>query len=124
VSSCEPIASQIILPYINQLVSELDITGGDSRKVGEYRIAAIESQFFVTQALTVLQWSRVSDHVGHKPVLLLGTFGLGLSMLRVCFGLSRTCWSLILRSGLREHLIQPNADNAFHDQPVCHRVTE
>ncbi|KIJ04609.1 hypothetical protein PAXINDRAFT_22097 [Paxillus involutus ATCC 200175] len=30
------IASQSILPYINQLVSELDITGGDSRKVGYY----------------------------------------------------------------------------------------
>ncbi|KIJ06124.1 hypothetical protein PAXINDRAFT_92476, partial [Paxillus involutus ATCC 200175] len=120
---CEPIASQSILPYINQLVSELDIIGGDSRKVGYYA-GLFESQFFVTQALTVLQWSRVSDHVGHKPVLLLGTFGLGLSMFRVCFRLSRTCWSLILRSGLREHLIQPNADNAFHDQPVCHRVTE
>ncbi|KAG1738418.1 uncharacterized protein EDB91DRAFT_459416 [Suillus paluster] len=32
----EPIASQSIYPYINQLVSELDITGGDERKVGYY----------------------------------------------------------------------------------------
>ncbi|KAF9223267.1 MFS general substrate transporter [Gyrodon lividus] len=89
----EPVASQSILPYINQLVSELDITGGDSRKVGYYA-GLIESLFFVTQALTVLQWSRVSDHVGRKPVLLLGTFGLCLSML--CFGLSRTFWGLVL----------------------------
>ncbi|KIK98035.1 hypothetical protein PAXRUDRAFT_824362 [Paxillus rubicundulus Ve08.2h10] len=89
----EPIASQSILPYINQLVSELDVTGGDSRKVGYYA-GLIESIFFVTQALTVLQWSRVSDHVGRKPVLLIGTFGLCLSML--CFGLSRTFWGLVL----------------------------
>ncbi|KIJ05905.1 hypothetical protein PAXINDRAFT_92787, partial [Paxillus involutus ATCC 200175] len=89
----KPIASQSILPYINQLVSELDIVGGDNRKVGYYA-GLIESLFFVTEALTVLQWSRVSDRVGRKPVLLLGTFGLCLSML--CFGLSRTFWALVL----------------------------
>ncbi|KAK1224232.1 hypothetical protein PQX77_012854 [Marasmius sp. AFHP31] len=33
---CEPLASQSIYPYINQLVSELDITGGDEKKVGYY----------------------------------------------------------------------------------------
>jgi MFS family permease len=45
--------------------------------------------------MTVLQWSRASDHVGRKPVLLLGIFGLSLSML--CFGLSRTFTGLVLR---------------------------
>lgn len=89
----EPIASQSIYPYINQLVSELDITGGDERKVGYYA-GLIESLFFATQALTILQWSRTSDRIGRKPVLLLGIFGLSLSML--CFGLSRTLSGLIL----------------------------
>ncbi|KAJ7433729.1 major facilitator superfamily domain-containing protein [Mycena latifolia] len=32
VQICEPLTSQSIYPYINQLVSELDITGGDERK--------------------------------------------------------------------------------------------
>lgn len=32
----EPISSMSIYPYINQLVGELDITGGDKRKVGYY----------------------------------------------------------------------------------------
>ncbi|KAG6829997.1 hypothetical protein H0H92_002688 [Tricholoma furcatifolium] len=32
----EPLTSLSIYPYINQLVSELDITGGDKRKVGYY----------------------------------------------------------------------------------------
>ncbi|KIK76845.1 hypothetical protein PAXRUDRAFT_835199 [Paxillus rubicundulus Ve08.2h10] len=44
--------------------------------------------------MTVLQWSRASDRVGRKPVLLLGIFGLSLSML--CFGLSRTFTGLVL----------------------------
>ncbi|OAX38190.1 MFS transporter [Rhizopogon vinicolor AM-OR11-026] len=89
----EPIASQSIYPYINQLVSELDIIGGDERKVGYYA-GVIESLFFASQALTVLYWSRTSDHIGRKPVLLVGTFCLSLSML--CFGLSRSLWGLAL----------------------------
>ncbi|KAF8150913.1 major facilitator superfamily domain-containing protein [Crassisporium funariophilum] len=90
---CEPITSQSIYPYINQLISELDITGGDERKVGYYA-GMIESLFFATEAITVLQWSRASDHVGRKPVLLIGLFGLTISML--AFGLSRTFWSLVI----------------------------
>ncbi|CAK5268662.1 unnamed protein product [Mycena citricolor] len=108
---CEPLASQSIYPYINQLVSELGITGGDERKVGYYAgmvstysacspsaadqsRRSQESLFFVTEALTILQWSRASDHVGRKPILLFGLFGAGLSIL--CFGLSRTFWGLIV----------------------------
>ncbi|RDB26103.1 Efflux pump azaL [Hypsizygus marmoreus] len=90
---CEPITSQSIYPYVNQLVSELDITGGDERKVGYYA-GLIESLFFLTEAITVLQWSRISDHVGRKPVMLIGLFGLCLSMLS--FGLSRTFWGLVI----------------------------
>ncbi|KAF9219620.1 MFS general substrate transporter [Gyrodon lividus] len=92
-SLVEPIASQCIYPFINQLVRELDITGGDETKVGYYA-GMIESLFFATQAVTVLQWSRASDRVGRKPVLLLGIFGLSLSML--CFGLSRTFTGLVV----------------------------
>ncbi|KAJ6570054.1 major facilitator superfamily domain-containing protein [Mycena vulgaris] len=92
VQICEPLTSQSIYPYINQLVSELDITGGDERKVGYY--AGLESLFFITEALTVLQWSRASDHIGRKPILLVGLFGSAISML--CFGLSRTFWALVI----------------------------
>ncbi|KAJ7026612.1 major facilitator superfamily domain-containing protein [Mycena alexandri] len=91
VQVCEPLASQSIYPYINQLVSELDITGGDEKKVGYY--AGLESLFFLTEALTVLQWSRASDRVGRKPILLLGLIGTCVSML--LFGLSRTFWALV-----------------------------
>ncbi|KAF8840251.1 MFS transporter [Paxillus ammoniavirescens] len=89
----EAVASQYIYPFINQLIRELDITGGDETKVGYYA-GMIESLYFATQAMTILQWSRASDRVGRKPVLLLGIFGLSLSMF--CFGLSRTFTTLVL----------------------------
>ncbi|KAJ7650901.1 major facilitator superfamily domain-containing protein [Roridomyces roridus] len=111
VQLCEPAASQSINPYINQLVSELDITGGDEKKVGYYAGLIVEfpvhlgefhsdlyvtqeSLFFLTEAMTVLHWSRASDHIGRKPILLIGLFGTGLSIM--CFGLSRTFWTLVV----------------------------
>ena len=45
--------------------------------------------------MTVLQWSRMSDHIGRKPVLLIGIFGTMLSMLS--FGLSRSFLALVAR---------------------------
>ncbi|OAX35440.1 MFS general substrate transporter [Rhizopogon vinicolor AM-OR11-026] len=89
----ESMTIRFIYPYINQLISELDITGGDERKVGYYT-GLMESLLFAAQALTVLFWSRTSDRIGRKPVLLVGIFGLSLSML--CFGLSKTFLALAL----------------------------
>ncbi|KAF8875919.1 major facilitator superfamily transporter, partial [Infundibulicybe gibba] len=90
---CGPITSQSIYPYITQLIGELDITGGDERKVGYYA-GLIQSLFHLTQAITAMQWSRVSDRVGRKPVLLIGLVGLSASIL--LFGLSRTFWTLVI----------------------------
>ncbi|KAG1822968.1 major facilitator superfamily domain-containing protein [Suillus subaureus] len=89
----EPIASTSIFPYINQLISELGITGGNDAAVGYYA-GIIESLFFVAQALTVLKWSRLSDRIGRKPVLVIGLSGACISIL--CFGLSTTFWSLVI----------------------------
>ncbi|KAM6504172.1 Major facilitator superfamily domain containing protein [Amanita muscaria] len=90
---CEPFASNSILPYINQLITELGITGGDERKVGYYA-GLILSLFSAMEAMTILQWGMISDRIGRKPVLLIGLVGNGLSML--CFGLSRTFWTLVV----------------------------
>ncbi|KAH9170240.1 MFS general substrate transporter [Lactarius sanguifluus] len=88
----EPITSLSIRPYINQLVSELPIVGGDERKVGYYA-GLIVSLYFAAQAVSVLQWSRLSDNIGRKPVLLCGLLGTIVSS--VLFGLSRSFPALV-----------------------------
>ncbi|EIW54332.1 MFS general substrate transporter [Trametes versicolor FP-101664 SS1] len=93
----EPITALCIYPFINQLITDLDITGGDERKVGYYA-GMIESIFFAMEALFVFQWSRLSDHIGRKPVLLVGVAGLFLSM--ISFGLSKTFWGLVVSRSL------------------------
>lgn len=54
-----------------------------------------DSLFYLAQALTVLSWSQLSDRIGRKPVLLIGLTGACISM--ICFGLSTTFWSLVIR---------------------------
>ena len=51
--------------------------------------------YFVAEAVTVLQWGRLSDKVGRKPVLLCGLLGTIVS--GILFGLSRSFWALALR---------------------------
>jgi MFS family permease len=46
----------------------------------------------------VLHWGRLSDRIGRKPVLLMGSFGLTLSILFL--GLSKTFWALCLARAL------------------------
>ncbi|KIJ14300.1 Drug:H+ antiporter-1 family protein [Paxillus involutus ATCC 200175] len=89
----EPVSSAYIFPFINQLIGELGITGGDDRKIGYYA-GLIESLFFVAQAATVLQWSRLSDFIGRKPVIMIGLLGLSIS--NFAFGLSRTFGTLVI----------------------------
>jgi MFS family permease len=60
-------------------------------KLAVYQVAL----YFLGEASAVLQWSRLSDSIGRKPVLLSGT--LGLAATTVLFGLSRTFWALATR---------------------------
>ncbi|KAH8993664.1 major facilitator superfamily transporter [Lactarius deliciosus] len=89
---CEPITSHSIKPYINQLVSELPVVDGDEKKVGYYA-GLIVSLYFAAEAVTILQWSRLSDKVGRKPVLLFGLLGTIVSS--ILFGLSRSFSALV-----------------------------
>ncbi|ESK95843.1 member of major facilitator superfamily multidrug- dha1 sub-family [Moniliophthora roreri MCA 2997] len=93
----EPLTSQVIYPFTPQLIRDIGITHGDETKVGHY-VGLLQSLFFLTQAMTVLHWSRISDRVGRKPVILTGLFGLSLSM--YCFGLSKTFWGLVMSRSL------------------------
>ena len=53
------------------------------------------SLYFAAEAVTVLQWSRLSDRVGRKPVLLCGLLGTIVSSL--LFGLSRSFPAIAFR---------------------------
>ncbi|RXW25541.1 hypothetical protein EST38_g338 [Candolleomyces aberdarensis] len=88
----EPVTATVIYPFINQFVRETGITGGDETKTGYYA-GIVESTFFLSEALTVFGWGWLSDLLGRKPVLLVGTLGLSLAMLG--FGLSTTFWPLV-----------------------------
>ncbi|KAI9568189.1 major facilitator superfamily domain-containing protein [Boletus coccyginus] len=93
----EPLTSQVIAPFAPQLIRDIGITNGDETRVGYY-VGLLHSLFFVTQAVTVLHWSRLSDRIGRKPVILTGLFGLSASM--YCFGLSKTFWGLVMSRSL------------------------
>jgi len=54
----------------------------------------IVSLHYAAEAATVLQWSRLSDHIGRKPVLIFSLLGTVVST--IVFGLSRSLWALIL----------------------------
>ncbi|KDR79075.1 hypothetical protein GALMADRAFT_64308, partial [Galerina marginata CBS 339.88] len=93
----EPLTANVISPFAPELIRDLGITHGNESQVGYY-VGVLTSLFFLTEACTVLYWSRTSDHVGRKPVILTGLFGLSLSM--YCFGMSRTFWGLVLSRSL------------------------
>ncbi|KAG9314810.1 major facilitator superfamily domain-containing protein [Chiua virens] len=93
----EPLTSQVIAPFAPQLIRDIGITNGDETQVGYY-VGLLHSLFFATQALTVLHWSRLSDHTGRKPVILTGLVGLSASM--YCFGLSKSFWGLVMSRSL------------------------
>ncbi|KAJ7675182.1 major facilitator superfamily domain-containing protein, partial [Mycena rosella] len=87
----EPVTGLVIYPFVVQFVRDTGITGGDEGKTGLYS-GLLESAFFLAESLTVLQFGRMSDMYGRRPVLLLGPLGLALCMLG--FGLSSNFWVL------------------------------
>ncbi|CAE6485211.1 unnamed protein product [Rhizoctonia solani] len=93
----EPIAYTVIYPFVAQLVNETGITGGDGSKIGYYA-GMIESIFFLTESLFTLQYGRISDRIGRRPVLMFGLFGQAVSIFAV--GLSKRFWQLIFSRSL------------------------
>jgi MFS family permease len=60
------------------------------------------SAHYAAEAVTVLHWNRLSDHIGRKPVLLLCLIGVVVSA--IVFGLSRSFWALVLSRALHGSL--------------------
>ncbi|KAF9554755.1 major facilitator superfamily multidrug-resistance, DHA1 sub-family, partial [Agrocybe pediades] len=89
----EPLTSNVISPFAPQLVRDIGVTHGRESQVGHY-VGLLQSMFFVAEGLTVLFWSRLSDRIGRKPVIIIGLLGLSLSM--YSFGLSKTFVHLMI----------------------------
>jgi MFS family permease len=77
--------------YVGLLVCNTDTT----RLINLNALYMQQSLFFATEAFTTFHWSRLSDLVGRRPILLIGLTGISISM--YSFGLSRTFWNVILR---------------------------
>jgi len=93
---------------------------GDSNDMVEEDVGAHcglykqESIHQFVSLISVMYWSRTSDHIGRKPILLLGTFALAVST--YSFGLSSTFWGLVVRSDSLQHLCA-----LPHPNPPCSR---
>ncbi|KAJ1311927.1 hypothetical protein OPQ81_010387 [Rhizoctonia solani] len=93
----EPLGYTVIYPFVAQLVNETGITGGDGSKIGYYA-GLIESIFFMTESMFTLQYGRISDRIGRRPVLMFGLFGQAISIFSV--GLSKRFWQLVFSRAL------------------------
>ncbi|KAJ7114292.1 hypothetical protein C8R44DRAFT_556944, partial [Mycena epipterygia] len=93
----DPLTSQFIYPFAPQSIRDVGLTNGDETKGWVLR-RTMQSLYYLTQAMTVLHWSSLSDRIGRKPVILLGLMGLSVSM--YCFGLSRTFWGVVVSRSL------------------------
>ncbi|KAB5593958.1 membrane protein [Ceratobasidium theobromae] len=88
----EPIAYTQIFPYVNQMVWDLGVTD-NPKKVGFYS-GLVDSSFAFAQLFTIYSYGALSDRIGRKPVILLGTFGVALSA--ALFGLSNSFVHMVL----------------------------
>ncbi|CDH55440.1 member of major facilitator superfamilymultidrug-dha1 sub-family [Lichtheimia corymbifera JMRC:FSU:9682] len=90
----EPISFTVILPFIIFMIRDFDIT--EEKNVGYYA-GMITSAFAMAQLMTGISWGMLSDRIGRRPVILMGTAGAMTSIL--LFGLSKSfAWALISRS--------------------------
>lgn len=82
-----------LAPFTPQLIRDIGVTNGDEQQVGYY-VSILHLSYYIPQTLAVLYWSRLSDRIGRKPVILTAAFTLATTML--WFGLSRTYLGLLL----------------------------
>ncbi|KIM27572.1 hypothetical protein M408DRAFT_330004, partial [Serendipita vermifera MAFF 305830] len=91
----EPINFTIIFPFVNQMMEDLKVTDKPS-EIGFYS-GLVDSSFAIAQCCTILQWGRLSDRIGRRPILFVGLTGSIISIF--LFGMSQNlAWALSSRS--------------------------
>lgn len=89
----EPLSSRTLAPFIPQLIRDIGVTHGDESQVGHY-VGILQSSYYATHVLTIFHWSRLSDHIGRKPVVLIALVAISVSMFS--FGLSKIFLGLVV----------------------------
>ncbi|TLD30286.1 MFS general substrate transporter [Venturia nashicola] len=91
IALAEQTAFNSISPYLPEMVRSFpDVKGGQE---GLY-VGLIASSFALAQFTTNFMWGSLSDRIGRKPVVLIGTI-LTASCF-VAFGFCRTLWQAVL----------------------------
>lgn len=95
IALCEQTALNSISPYLPDMASSFpEVKAG---QVGVY-VGLIASAFALAQLTTNFFWGWLSDRIGRKPVILLGTIFTAACF--VAFGFCRTLWQAILVQAL------------------------
>ncbi|TCD66668.1 hypothetical protein EIP91_001086 [Steccherinum ochraceum] len=84
-----PVGSSQASPYINQRLEQ--ILGG-SANVGYYT-GLVSSSYSIAQMLGMYPWARLSDRIGRRPVVLLGSVGIALCTF--VFGFVDSLWGIV-----------------------------
>ena len=95
IALAEQTALNSISPYLPEMVGSFP--GVAKPQVGVY-VGAIASSFALAQFATNFFWGWLSDRVGRKPVVMLGT--LFTAACFTAFGFSRTLWQAVLIQAL------------------------
>lgn len=91
IALAEQTALNSISPYLPQMTSKFPEV--DPSQIGLY-VGTIASSFALAQFTTNFFWGWLSDRIGRKPVVMLGT--LLTSACFVAFGFCRTLWQAVL----------------------------
>ncbi|WEW61486.1 hypothetical protein PRK78_006976 [Emydomyces testavorans] len=91
IALCEQTALNSIGPYLPDMASSFPEI--EHSKVGMY-VGTIASSFALAQFVTNYFWGWLSDRIGRKPVILLGTILTAACF--VAFGFCKTLWQAIV----------------------------
>lgn len=91
IALAEQTALNSISPYLPDMASTFPEV--EPSQVGVY-VGTIASAFALAQFVTNYYWGWLSDRIGRKPVILLGTFLTAACF--VAFGFCKTLWQAIL----------------------------
>jgi len=95
IALAEQTAFNSISPYLPEMTSTFPEV--DAAKIGLY-VGTIASSFALAQFATNFFWGWLSDRIGRKPVVMLGTILTAACF--VAFGFCRTLWQAVIVQAL------------------------